>query len=115
MRVINRDQLRSMIERHDDFALVEVLPPQSFGAYHLPGAINIPLGNSFRERVAEVLPDKTQTIVVYCRDIACPASPKAAKELDKMGYQSVLEYTGGKADWRAAIFSERYAMGAKAL
>jgi len=38
-------------------------------------------------------------IVVYCASDTCDASPKAAKRLEKMGYENVIDYPGGKKDW----------------
>jgi rhodanese-related sulfurtransferase len=102
MRMISRDDLRDRMERNDVFALIEVLPPQNYEASHLPGAMNIPLGNDFRDRVQQTLPDRSQTIVVYCRDQESAASPHAAKELEAMGYADVWLYAGGKSDWMQA-------------
>jgi rhodanese-related sulfurtransferase len=99
MHTISRDELRERIERNDAFALIEVLPPQNYETAHLPGAMNIPLGNDFRDRVEQTFPDRGLTIVVYCRDNESAASPHAAKELEAMGYIDVWLYAGGKSDW----------------
>jgi rhodanese-related sulfurtransferase len=99
METITREALRKKIERGDDFALVEVLPPEEYERYHLPGAINIPLGGDFDSKVERALSDKNQEIVVYCSDENCSASPTAAKKLQDLGYQRVLNYKVGKQDW----------------
>ena len=46
--------------------LVEVLPRKEYGQAHLPGAINLPLGQ-LHEQDVRVL-DRTRAIVVYCWD-----------------------------------------------
>lgn len=97
--VISRQELHEWIERDGDFALVEVLPPDSFEEFHLPGAINIP-GDSLRERAPELIPDKDKTVVVYCANPACTASDRAAELLTRMGYTDVHDYRGGKEHWK---------------
>jgi len=107
MQTITRDALKKKLERGDDFALVEVLPPQAYDAYHLPGAINIPLGPNFEEKVLLTLRDKNQEIVVYCSDENCSASPTAYKRLKDLGYRRVYDYEFGKHDWLTAVGGSR--------
>jgi len=102
MQTITGEALKKKLERGDDFALVEVLPPQAYDEYHIPGAINIPLGPHFDERVLQTLRDKNQEIVVYCSDENCSASPTAYKLLKDLGYRRVYDYEFGKRDWLQA-------------
>lgn len=102
MEIISREELRKKIERGDDFVLLEVLPKESYEESHLPGAINIPLGDGFDDKAVHALPDKEQEIVVYCADENCSASPTASKKLEDLGYRRVYDYEFGKADWKAA-------------
>lgn len=102
MEKITRDELKKMLDRGDDFALIEVLAREEYREFHLPGAINVPLSDSFEEEVAKVVPDKSKPVVVYCSDVECSASPKAAQKLEEEGYQSVHHYAEGKTDWREA-------------
>lgn len=99
---ITRDRLRRKMAHNDPFVLVEVLEPEDYESFHLPGAIDIPLDDLFEEKVAHVLPDKSQAVVVYSRDERCSASRRAAKRLEKLGYQRVSVYEAGKDDWRSA-------------
>jgi rhodanese-related sulfurtransferase len=58
-------ELRAKMERGEEFALVEALPPWNYRKQHLPGAINVPFNRV--DRYAESrLPDKDQEIIVYC-------------------------------------------------
>jgi rhodanese-related sulfurtransferase len=99
METITTEALRAKLARGDDFALVEVMPHEAYDKYHLPSAINIPLGERFAEQVAQALPDKNQEIVVYCSDENCSAAPTAVKQLMDLGYHRVIDYEFGKLDW----------------
>lgn len=102
MKTTTRDQLKKMMDEQQDFALVDVLSPESFKDYHLPGAVNVPIGEGFEEKIQQAVPNKSQPVVVYCKDTECTASPTAAKKMDELGYQEVLDYEAGKVDWKQA-------------
>jgi rhodanese-related sulfurtransferase len=87
---------------NDGLALVEVLDSKFYRKFHLPGAINVPLDEDFDERIQQSVPDKNRTVVVYCLDAECEASPKAARRMDELGYQQVFDYEAGKVDWQEA-------------
>jgi rhodanese-related sulfurtransferase len=100
METVSRQQLCDLIERGGDVVLVDALPPISFAASHLPGAINIPPG-SVDER-ARRIPDQESEIVVYCQSPTCDASVDVAHRLIELGYENVRHYPGGKDEWKAA-------------
>ncbi len=93
-------ELKSKVDRGDDFHLVETLLPEEYEKWHLPGAINIHF-NKIAKQARERL-EKDAEIVVYCHDEECNASPIAAKKLESMGYKHVYEFPGGKRAWREA-------------
>ncbi len=95
---IKRSELKSKIDRGDDFQLVEALPEENFREQHLPGAINLPPADA-KKKAAHVLPDKDADIVVYCAHSECDASDKVADELAAQGYRRVRRYVEGKQDW----------------
>ena len=101
MQTISRNQTRELITRNGARA-VEVLKPEQYREYHLPGAINVPLGNDFDQRIQDAIPDKSTPVIVYCYDADCDASPKAAQRMEKLGYQTVYDYEAGKVDWKEA-------------
>lgn len=45
--------------------VVDVLPPDSWGLRHIPGAINLPV-DEIKSRAAAVLPDRDREIILYC-------------------------------------------------
>lgn len=101
MQTISRDELKQWID-NDGPVLVEVLGEPVFRKFHLPGAINVPVGEGFDEKIRQAVPEKDTPVVVYCLDAACQASPKAARRMEELGYTRVYDYAAGKEDWKAA-------------
>ncbi|CAN5833439.1 hypothetical protein BH20ACI4_BH20ACI4_29070 [soil metagenome] len=62
---ISRDELNKKIENKDDFVLVETLAKETYDHAHLPGALHLP-PDQVAELAAQILPDKSAEIVVYC-------------------------------------------------
>jgi rhodanese-related sulfurtransferase len=102
MQTIDRDTLEQWLDEQRDVTLVEVLAPEKYREFHLPGAINVPLSDDFEQRIQEAVPDENRPTVVYCYDQACTASPKAAQKMDELGYREVYDYEAGKMDWKEA-------------
>lgn len=99
---ITTNDLKTKINNKEEFALIEVLGPETFAEFHLPGAVNVPVDDTFEAGIQTAVPDKNKTVVVYCRDIECHASAKASRRMEALGYSNVLEYHNGKDGWRAA-------------
>lgn len=99
---ITTAQLKQKIDNKEDFALVEVLGPETFAEFHIPTAMNVPVDDTFEENIVKAVPDKNKLVVVYCRDIECHASAKAVRRMALLGYTNILEYHNGKEGWRAA-------------
>jgi rhodanese-related sulfurtransferase len=59
-----REDVRRLIE--EGAQVVEVLPPEEYGAYHIKGAINLPLEQLNAQSAAHL--DRQRPIVVYCND-----------------------------------------------
>lgn len=98
---IKAESLKKKIDGNKSFRLIEVLSPDKYNEWHLPGAENIPLDDL--ETIAPLELKKDEEIVVYCASYECQASTKAAYLLNNMGYR-VLEYEGGKKDWKEKGF-----------
>ncbi len=64
MEDISREELKEKMDREDDFMLVETLDEEHYEFAHLPGAINLPPGET--HRAEELIPDKRAEVVVYC-------------------------------------------------
>jgi rhodanese-related sulfurtransferase len=105
MDEITADELREMIERGDDFVLVDALAPMVYAHSHLPGAINLPPSAVDATRCAKRMPDLDTEIVVYCSNEHCDDSVATAERLRALGYTNVRHYAGGKDEWRERGFA----------
>ena len=96
---IGREALSRLLAADTPPVLVDVLPPSSFHAAHIKGAINIPVDAI--ESLQKKLP-KDRKIITYCASKSCHLSTLAADKLLDLGYKDVAHYAGGLADWEAA-------------
>jgi rhodanese-related sulfurtransferase len=103
LKTIDRDELRRKLAGTNPPLLAEALPEKYFRDGHLPGARHLPHDEVDR-LAANVLPDKSAEIVVYCASRSCQNSHIAAAKLAQMGYENVAVYAGGKQDWTEAGF-----------
>lgn len=101
----NRDSLEpvSRVELMDRLkaglvTALDVRPEDEFALGHLPGAVNIPLGELER-RLADL--DPHQEIVAYCRGPYCVLSYEAVAMLRARGFK-VRRLEDGLPEWRAA-------------
>lgn len=84
--------------RSQSVTLLDVRPADEFAAGHLPGAINVTLGE-LEERLAELPQDRE--VVAYCRGPYCMLSVDAVRALQERGYR-VRRLQEGLPEWRAA-------------
>jgi NADPH-dependent 2,4-dienoyl-CoA reductase/sulfur reductase-like enzyme/rhodanese-related sulfurtransferase len=77
-------------ERTDAGVIVDVRGPQEFGAWHIPGAVNIPLGK-LREQAESLRRDKP--VLVYCK--VGFRSYLAYRIMKQRGFDSVSMLSGG--------------------
>jgi phage shock protein E len=82
-----------------DVVILDVRTQAEFDEGHIPNALLIPDGE-IKHRAEEVLTDKDQTIIVYCR--SGRRSALAAKSLIDLGYTNVYDL-GGILDWTGEI------------
>ena len=81
-----------------DVVIVDVRTPQEFNVSHIDGALNIDWkSGQFVEQAGELLPNKEQTIAVYC--IHAIRSKLAAEWLMANGYKNVVELAPGFEQW----------------
>ena len=78
--------------------VLDVRPDDEFALGHLPGALNIPLGELER-RLTDL--DRHQEIVAYCRGPYCVLSYEAVAMLRARGFR-VRRLEDGLPEWRAA-------------
>ena len=90
-----------MIAADDGHLLVDVRTKEEFEEKHLPGAILLPV-EDIKDGRLERLPDKDQTILLYCR--TGRRAKDAAAYLAKKGYTNIYEI-GGIIDWKGETVS----------
>jgi rhodanese-related sulfurtransferase len=97
---IDRHGVRAVVDA-GTVILVEALPAPYYDDAHIPGAQNLP-HDSDEATIAEVLPDRDATVVVYCSNLACQNSTILSRRLAQLGYADVRDYEAGKEDWITA-------------
>lgn len=101
MKTISLAQLLIRVKSGHAPVLVEALPVRYFDMGHLPGAVNINIGEA-KAKALELLQDKNAEIVVYCASQTCTNSDQVAVQLHALGYGNVYVFKGGKAEWQEA-------------
>jgi len=94
---VSREELLERV-RAGLVTVLDVRPADEYALGHVPGAVNIPLGE-LEARLAEL--DPSQEIVAYCRGPYCVLSYEAVALLRRRGFQ-VRRLQDGLPEWRAA-------------
>ena len=95
MSKINTEEVKKILDNKDEnYILIDVREDYEFKEGHIPGAINIPLGN-----ITNVDYSLDKIIIVYCK--SGNRSNQAAIKLKKMGYN--VKDMGGILDWTYEI------------
>jgi molybdopterin/thiamine biosynthesis adenylyltransferase/rhodanese-related sulfurtransferase len=76
---------------------VDVRPRDEWDEGHLPGALHVPR-NNLESRVETLIPDKTQTLVVYCA--SGTRSAFATRTLRELGYEHAVNLEDGFVGWK---------------
>jgi rhodanese-related sulfurtransferase len=97
---ISRAALSEALLSRSPPVVLEALDRKYYDSGHLPTARMLPPAEV--DRIASMVADKDQAIVVYCASATCANSHQAAAQLEKHGYRNVAVYAGGKADWVGA-------------
>jgi len=98
--VITAEELESLCFSDAPPILINTLPAAAHRAKHIPGSINVPLGDL--DLIERIVPNKDDFIVVYCANGSCSTSEKAIEALREKGYTNVRDFEGGYAAWRRA-------------
>jgi len=92
---ISQEEAKRIMDNETGFIILDVREQDEFDEGHIPGAILMPYTRA-EELASELLPDKDQMILVYCR--SGRRSKIAAQTLADMGYTDIREF-GGIIDW----------------
>ena len=94
-RQITMQEAIELMEKEENYIILDVRTHEEFDAGHIPGAIVIPNEIIGTEEISR-LPDKDQLIMVYCR--SGNRSKQASDKLVKLGYTNIVEF-GGINSW----------------
>ena len=92
---ITAQEAKKIMDSQEGYILLDVRTQEEYDQGHIPGAVVIP-DTEIEARAEEVLPDKDQLILVYCR--SGRRSKNAAQILVELGYTNIKEF-GGIIDW----------------
>ena len=92
---ITAQEAKELMDREEGYVILDVRTEEEYAQGHIPGAILIP-DNEIEEKAEEILNDKDQMILVYCR--SGRRSKNAAQTLLELGYTDIREF-GGIIDW----------------
>ena len=92
---ITAEEAKQIMDNEEGYIILDVREQDEYDAGHIPGAIVIS-HEEIAEKAEEVLTDKDQLILVYCR--SGRRSKIAAEALVELGYTNIKEF-GGIIDW----------------
>jgi sulfur-carrier protein adenylyltransferase/sulfurtransferase len=94
---ISAVEAHGLLASADGHLFVDVREPDEWEEGHIPGAIYTGRGR-LEQRIEGLVPDKTRPLVVYCSGGS--RSAFAAKALEELGYENVVNLAGGFTDWK---------------
>ncbi|MBP3360188.1 MAG: rhodanese-like domain-containing protein [Clostridia bacterium] len=92
---ITAKQAKEIMDTESGYIILDVRTEEEFEEGHIPGAILIP-DYEIKTRAEEILTDKNQQLLVYCR--SGRRSKLASEALLDLGYTNIKEF-GGIIDW----------------
>lgn len=96
---ITQDEAKTLMDSDDSIVILDVRSQEEYDEGHIENAILIP-HDEISDRAEDELPDKNQTILVYCR--SGNRSKVASKALAGLGYTDIREF-GGINTWEYEI------------
>ena len=92
---ITAEEAKEIMDTEEGYIILDVRTQEEYDQGHIPGAILIP-DTEIETKAEEVLTDKDQLILVYCR--SGRRSKIAAEALVELGYTNIKEF-GGIIEW----------------
>ena len=92
---ITVEEAKAIMDSEEGYIILDARTQEEYDQGHIPGAIVIS-HEEIAEKAEDVLTDKDQLILVYCR--SGRRSKIAAEALVELGYTNIKEF-GGIIDW----------------
>lgn len=98
---ITAEELKGLLKKNEDIAVVDVRPPGEYTCEHIPGSVNIPY-----ETILDSPESQYGVIQLRNRIVLCCAngsrSPKAMSVLASRGIKNIICLKGGMKAWLKA-------------
>jgi rhodanese-related sulfurtransferase len=101
IRQVTVDEVKAMLDRGEQFELVDTREESEFARGHLPRARHLSKGIIERD-IESAIPNLDTPIVLYCGGGF--RSALAADNLQKMGYSDVVSMDGGWRVWTEKLY-----------
>lgn len=96
--IIHLQEARQLHESGEAL-FIDARHPLEYALGHIPGAVNVPLGDlEHRRDQIDDLP-KDRILVTYCDGVQCNSSLALAAKLREAGFPSVRFFFGGWNEW----------------
>ena len=92
---ITAEEAKQIMDSEEGYIILDVRTQEEYDQGHIPGAVVIS-HEEIAEKAEDVLTEKDQLILVYCR--SGRRSKIAAEALAELGYTNIKEF-GGIIDW----------------
>ncbi len=92
---VSAQEAKAIMDSEQGYVIVDARTQAEYQQGHVPGALLIP-HDAIEAKAGELLPDKDQLILVYCR--SGNRSKQASEALVDMGYTNIVEF-GGINTW----------------
>ena len=96
---ITQEEAKEMMDTQE-VIILDVREQDEYDSGHIPGAVLLPVGTINEETASAVIPEKDDTVLVYCR--SGNRSKTASATLAGLGYTSIYEF-GGINTWSYEI------------
>ena len=87
---ISPQKAKEMMDAGQELLILDVREQDEYDSGHIPGAKLLPLSTIRPASAAQIIPDKYQTVLVYCH--SGRRSRKACLLLSKLGYTHIWPY-----------------------
>ncbi len=92
---ISQEEAKEMMDTQEVIVL-DVREQEEYDSGHIPGAVLLPVGAINEETASAAIPEKDDTVLVYCR--SGNRSKTASAALAELGYTNIYEF-GGINTW----------------
>lgn len=99
---VSAKEIKVLLDRGEEFSLINVLDEGNFEYEHICGSINIPI--KYIESEAPKLIAKNDLVIIYSTGPNCTASAVGADKLKTIGFENVMRYEGGIEEWKKTGF-----------